>query len=308
MKQVLFFDQTTEAIRELTAVLDNFASALIAIRNMRCEVRGVLAECPEFTEEMFHARYHFDNKIRWKNYKTIFNIQPFAIQEEAFTRYLLISTFMIFEGWLDRMRRAGVITGNMSQSLQCPSLASNSLNAHTQTNMSAIMTSVFYPCYQANKKYNYVNIVAMLYCFQMFKKIRNSLVHAGRSVTQQCLSAFQDYQQYCTCASLGVSEVPQINSLVLGNTLVPSFRGVIGFTDIVIRILISYDCELVKTSMAEQYFLTKFHQAKVTNGFPSSNRGKALKELSARIRKCGFIIPANVSTLQSFLVSKGYNC
>ena len=56
MKQVLLFEQTTEAIRELTAVLDNFASALIAIRNMRCEVRGVLAECPEFTEEMFHAR------------------------------------------------------------------------------------------------------------------------------------------------------------------------------------------------------------------------------------------------------------
>ena len=74
----------------------------------------------------------------------------------------------------------------------------------------------------------------MLYCFQMFKKIRNSLFHSGRSVTQQCLNAFQDYQQYCTCASLGVSEVPQINSLVLGNTLVPSFRG----GGLVLRILL----------------------------------------------------------------------
>lgn len=308
MKQMLFFEQTTSSIKELNAVIDNFASALIAIRNLRCEVRGILAECPDFTEEMFHVRYHFDKKIRWKNYRTKFEALPFSEQEEAFTWYLLYSTCAVFEGWLAKMKEAGLITSTMIKDLQFPVSAANKMNAHISADTSQIMTSAFYPSYRTNKKYSYQNITALLYCYRTFKEMRNALVHSGKIATQKCVAAYCDYQNNCTTVTLGTKEIPVVHSMSLGAPIVPSFRGVIGFTDIVIRILISYDTELIRTKVAEQYFLNKYRAIPESRNLPSANRGKANRQFLSKIRKCGFSISGCVSDLQKFLTMHGFNC
>lgn len=308
MKQNLFFEETTAAIKELNSIIDNFASALIAIRNLRCEVRGVLAECPEFTEEMFHARYHFDEKIRWKNYKTIFDIQPFSAQEEAFTWYLLYSTCAVFEGWLAKMKEARLITLPMVKDLQFPVVAASKMNTYISADTSQMMTNVFYPAYKANRKYSYQNITALLYCYRIFKEMRNALVHNGKVATQQCVNAFADYQNQCTPVTLGAKETPVVNHVSLDAPIVPSFRGVIGFTDIVIRILISYDCELIRTRGAEQYFLDKYKSMPESRNLPSANKVKANRQFLSKIRKCGFSIGSRVSDLQTFLISQGFIC
>ena len=308
MKQKLFFEETTAAIKELNAIIDNFASALIAIRNLRCEVKGVLAEYPEFTEEMFHARYHFDEKIGWKNYKTLFSTQPFSVQEEAFTWYLLYSTCAVFEGWLARMSNLGLIAQSMPKKLQFPVRGTREMNAYVTANTSHVMKNVFYSAYKVNKKYSYQNITALLYCYRMFKEMRNALVHNGKVATQECVDAFSDYQNNCSTVTLGTKETPIVSNVLLNAPIVPSFRGVIGFTDIVIRILISYDCELIQTQGAERYFLDKYRRLPESRNLPSANRGKANKQFLSKIRKCGFSIGNRVSDLQKYLISQGFTC
>lgn len=306
MRQALFFEQTTEAIKALTGVLDNFASALIAIRNMRCEIRGILAECPDFTEEMFHARYHFDAKMRWKNYKTVFSSQDFAAQEEAFTWYLLNEACTVFEGWLAAMESRGIITHSMVKDLQFPITADNVLSRYINSSNSVAMTTLFYPVYKANKKYSYQRINATLYCYRIFKEIRNSFVHNAKLATQKCLDAYADYVANCSKASLAVVEVPIVNSMILNGKITPSFRGVIGLTDIVIRLLVSYDSELIQTIAAERYFIGKFKASSENRKMLSSNQGKAQKQLIGRIRKCGFAAPVNIEDMKRFLSSNGF--
>ena len=308
MRQALFFEQTTGAIKELTTVLDNFASALIAIRNMRCEIRGILAECPDFTEEMFHTRYHFDAKMRWKNYKTVFSGQEFTVQEEAFTWYLLNEACTVFEGWLAAMESQGIITQSMIKDLQFPEKAGSVLARHINSSNSEAMATLFYPVYKTNKKYSYQRIDAILYCYRVFKEIRNSFVHNAKLTTQRCLDAYADYAANCSKGALAVDEVPIVNSMILNEKISPSFRGVIGFTDIVIRLLVSYDSELIQTNAAERYFLGKFRALSENRKMLSSNQGKAQKQLAGRIRKCGFATPANVQDIKQFLSSKGFAC
>lgn len=306
MRQALFFEQTTEAIRGLTAVLDNFAAALIAIRNMRCEIHGILAECPDFTEEMFHTRYHFDAKMRWKNYKTVFCGQDFSVQEEAFTWYLLNETCTVFEGWLAAMESQRIITRSMIKDLQFPIKADNVLSRYINSSNSAAMTTLFYPVYKTNKKYSYQRINATLYCYRVFKEMRNSFVHNAKLATQKCLDAYADYVANCSKASLAVVEVPIVNSMILNGKITPSFRGVIGLTDVVIRLLVSYDSELIQTIAAERYFIGKFKASSENRKMLSSNQGKAQKQLVGRIRKCGFAAPVNIEDMKRFLSSNGF--
>lgn len=305
MKRNYFFEATTIAIRRLNRAMDDFASALIAIKNMRCHVKGVLSECGTFSESSFESRYGCQSEVNWKNYKNVFSVQPFSQQVQSFTWYLLISTCMVFEGWLAEMKKAKFISGKMEGLLQC-SGATSVISRYVARHKSSLMAGHFYPVYCQGKKYCFSLMEGLIVCYQLFKHMRNCAVHGNGIANSSCVKAYCDFCRRCSTASLGVSELPNVDSIVVGAELCPTFRGVFGFTDIVIRMLVSYDAELLCAQAAEAYFVARYEKANSKTEILSAKPARLARQFSNNVRKSGFRPPQQISQLKDYFADRGY--
>lgn len=306
MKKKLFFDATTEAIRSLGGAMDDFAAALIAIKNMRCEVQGVLSEWPDVTDEKLNARYNCGCGVNWRNYRKPFRDQSFESIVISFSWHLLYSACAVFESWLDKMHQDGFISEYMVKDLQFPLRARKCLNRNLSGNRSTLMRNTMYPAYSQNPKFRLKNIEELLYGYRLFKEMRNSAIHSGRIVTAKCLNAYNAYVIHCSKAALGVTEVPEVDTMVQGAEIIPRFRGMIGFTDLVIKILVTYDAELIKTSNAENYFVKKYEAKCDKHQILSANAAREHKQINNNLSASGFCYIKNTDEIKRYFAGRGF--
>ncbi|EJQ2917600.1 hypothetical protein NYD81_004386, partial [Cronobacter sakazakii] len=103
-----------------------------------------------------------------------------------------------------------------------------------------------------NKKNSKNHINNLMKCYRYFKELRNSLVHSGNISKKSFKDAEANYSSL-TATSLGVQELPEYKQNSDEDRINLSLRGVIGFGEIVLRMISTIDAELVKTTMAEKY-------------------------------------------------------
>lgn len=307
MRQRFFFNATGEAIRKLTGAIDDFSSALIAIKNMRCQVQGVLSECPGYTEPQFNVRYSAIIGFRWKNFRKVFKDDPYEKQVKSFSRYLLFSTCALYDAWIEQLVAERVLPRRLTKSLQFPGEEFR-LKSFVLGNTAAIVSNVFYPYYKKNKKYYYAGIIPLLHCYRVFKEMRNCIIHAGGKASKDFVKAQRAYLHVCTTKSLGQPTLPMGARLSEGDDLNPTYSEVFGFTDVVIRLLASFDAELARTKNGQAYFLRQYMlKTPITMTF-SSKPHKLEHQLKGSVRSAGFDFDVPISPLQTFLRSHGYLC
>ncbi|EOC5746059.1 hypothetical protein ACI5CY_003752, partial [Cronobacter sakazakii] len=177
-------------------------------------------------------------------------------QQNEFSKILLIEFCSLYEIWCE-----GIITELKasidSKSLQFPTLQKSTqgimsvLSSMTQHH-SIMMEKAFYSFYLTNKKNSKNHINNLMKCYRYFKELRNSLVHSGNISKKSFKDAEANYSSL-TATSLGVQELPEYKQNSDEDRINLSLRGVIGFGEIVLRMISTIDAELVKTTMAEKY-------------------------------------------------------
>ena len=76
-------------------------------------------------------------------------------------------------------------------------------------------------------------------------------------VSPRLVTAYNHFLPYANPASLGVKECPDFKTPILNTPAELSLRGVIGFSYIVIQIMLTCDAELLCSQYAEAEFLTR---------------------------------------------------
>lgn len=172
-----------------------------------------------------------------------------------------------------------------------------------RNNRSAVLSNSFYSTYLGKRERCYSKIVALMHCYRVFKEARNCYMHNGSKADIKLTDAYAKYSPFSTPEALDVSEVPEFLSPVLGEEIRLSLRGVVGFSYILIKILVSLDTELLCTANAEEEFISRYKEKHTLLRALKPDADKAKQQVSQYVRQCGFPTPLAVDDLILFLLS-----
>ena len=160
------------------------------------------------------------------------------------------------------------------------------------------MESCFLPTQSKNKKLG-VSIDNALICYRAFKEARNDFTHHGGRASKKTVDAISRYHNE-SAASLGVKEMPQMPTASFGAPIELSLRGVVGFSDIVVKTIAALDLALSNSEFAEKMVVKRWVEKHKGRVFIKAGTSR-----DARITKlavqCGLPRPVDISTLYDYL-------
>lgn len=306
-----FFDATQGAHEQITSLYDFVWPTGVAMWNLRWQVQGFVQVRPDASEAQLSGRFSEGADIHGANLRRACIEHTWEDQKESFARVLLYNCFAIYEGWIaELLEDLGAHTKAREKGLQFatgnpgnPS-AADVINELTSTE-SAEMKSFFYLPLKRNPKYNFSNLANLLICYRYFKELRNSLMHSGGAATQRTVDAYTGYAAIISPSDLGMSELPEHQPVVLGLRPTLSLRGVVGLSEVMLRLLVTLDAELSRSKRSESSFEKRWRQK-----YPkrlqslSANVKKRAKTISKMVEAAGFPKPEHPATLADFLKAK----
>ena len=246
----VFFTATKKALSNITSTYDTVWPTAVGLWNLRCMVNGVKKEYPDITEAELAAKFSLGSGIHGVNYKRAFVDHTWEQQQTKFAWILLNSTIPIFEGWLEELKQ-NCFPDMRVKELQFPGQVQTEVSRLTSS-PSTILSNSFYSTYSGKRDRCYSQIDALLHCYRVFKEARNCYMHNGSKADAKLVNAYALYTPFATPAALCVSEVPEFPIPALGDEIQISLRGVVGFSYILIKILVSLDTELLCAANAER--------------------------------------------------------
>ena len=306
--QDVFFTATKKALSNITSIYDTVWPIAVGLWNLRCMVNGVRTEYPSITEGELASKFSIGSGIHGVNYKRAFIENSWEKQQAKFAWILLNSTIPIFEGWLEELKQT-IFQDIKVKDLQFPDKVQGEITRLKQS-PSTILTAAFYPTYSAKRDRCYANIEALMKCYRVFKEARNCYMHNGLRADQKLIDAYNNYAPVATKADLCVSEVPEFPIPVLNSEIQLSLRGVVGFSYIIIKILVSLDTELICSSAAENEFLSRYKekqrdkQGNFIMRTLKPDHDQAKKQIQSYIRQSGFCTPQVTDDMVDYLLRK----
>ena len=298
----VFFTSTQRALDNITSTFDMIWPISVGLWNLRCMVNGVRKEYPEITESELTAKYSQGSGIHGVNYKRAFSETTWEQQQVNLAWILLNNMIPVFEGWLEELKQKHFPNMN-TKSLQFPSKARSEVN-QLISNPSTLLKNAFYSTYLGKRDRCYSNIDSLLYCYRVFKEARNCYMHNGSFANKNLIDAYNEYKSTATLSSLCVSEVPDFPAPVLDSKITISLRGVVGFSYILIKLLVSIDTELLQSSNAEEEFIARYKLKHTIVRTLKADVEGARGQVRQYVKQCGFPTPMNIDDMITFLVDK----
>ncbi len=301
MKDV-FFSATKNALENITETFDSVWPIAVGLWNLRCSVNEVKLDNPGITEKELALKYTEGSGIHGVNYKRSFFERTWEQQQSDFAWILLNSTFPIYEEWLAELKSSFFKSMNVRK-MQLPYDIRNEVSRLT-SNRSSVLENSFYSAYCSKRDRNYSNIEALMVCFRVFKEARNCYMHNGAKANQRMIDSYQEYIKKTSKTTLGVTEVPVFFQPTLNEEIQLSLRGVVGFSYILIKILVSLDTELLRSSDAERELINRFKEKHTILRTLKSDVQKAKIQVRQYIKQCSFPDPDSVEEVMHFLLNK----
>lgn len=239
--------------------------------------------------------------IRGVNYKKAFTVHTWEKQQTDFAWILLNSTIPIFEGWLEELK-GNIFTGMNVKDMQYPSKIKTEVTRLT-TNRSSVLENSFYTAYSHKRDRCYSSIEALMHCYRIFKEARNCYMHNAALADNKLVNAYNQYLPFSNTSSLDVDEVPQFFPPVHNEPIQISLRGVVGFSYIVIKIIVSLDAELLRSKQAESEFIYRYKLKHSILRTLKTDSAKAKKQVAQYVQQCGMPHPQAVDEIMDFLLS-----
>lgn len=289
----------------ITEIFDLVHPITISVWNMKSEIAGIKAIYPEISESKLNNRYNYASVVHGVNYKRTFIDLSWEEFQEKLAWLLLSNLFAIYEGWLAELKED--CFPNMDiKNMQFPTVGTtkgiyNEINKFTASS-STLTSACFYAKYSSKRHYSLVPLDNLVYCYRYFKELRNCYIHNGIKVSQKLCDAYLAFLPYHSDTALGIKESLEIHSPILGDSCSVSLRGVIGFSEIILNMMVTCDAELSKAKEGEDYLLKQLKQVhtqlRCLNGDPE----KSKKQAGRFCVKAGFVMPDDLETMKQYLL------
>ena len=223
-------------------------------------------------------------------------------QQQDLAIILLNNLFPVYEEWLKVVQEEVNIKWKKEE-LQYPQRAKKEIE-NCIPNKSKVMHESFFATYCKLHNRSVDHIDNYLYCYRVFKEARNCYIHRGGIADGRLVQAYRDYQQgkHNTCQALDVKEVPEFMEPIDGKQVNISLRGIVGFSYIIIKLILSLETVLIEAPEAENFFIKKCKSQKILAPTLSGDEKKSQMQIKRFIAKCGFEKPNCVDVLKTLLL------
>jgi hypothetical protein len=315
MANFLFFEASRRTFDQVTGMFDFFWPTAAAMWNLRWQVDGYLRVRPDVTPTELSNRFVVGSDIHGANLKRACVEQTWEKQQEEFAKFLLINIFAIHESYLKIvLDDIGRHNQDLVKQLQFPTGIGRTgqktgvWGAIDNITLleSTMLKNAFYSSLLAHSKNKKANLDNLMKCYRYFKECRNSLAHNGGSADVKAVAAYNDFTLVANTRDLGVKEVPHHSAIILGAPIHLSLRGVVGFCDIVLKIIVTIDAELSRSTSSEKIFKKywfEMHGRKYT--LKTNNAEKKARQLSRLVGKLHLPLPRTTDEIELYLKNNG---
>jgi hypothetical protein len=240
------FEATDDAMAEITRLYDFVWPTALALWNLRWQVDGYMRAAPDASHADFQARFAAGSDIRGADVRSMITRITWDAQKERFAEVLLTNLFAIYENWADLLadRVAGFQGKDLAHYGNGTSHGALAFIASANQTQSRVMSSCFKPTFERHKDYHLPILEEMLKCYRYFKETRNCLVHKGAIADQRVAESYSAFQPVSSAASLKMKGTIQHSPAIVGKRVDLSLRGVVGFSAIMRRLMVSIDAAI----------------------------------------------------------------
>lgn len=306
-----FFRATQNALNSLTSMSDLVHSLTVAMWNTRSQVIGTYTIYPEVTGKQLAAKYGLGSGIHGVNYKRTFVDTSWEAHQESIAWLFLNNIIPIYEAWTASLQTEAfpVTNGNISAgAMKNPITAAGGgivgeINRLTASE-SQIIKDAFYSQYASKKHRCFANLNNLLICFRYFKQMRNCYMHNNGKANSDLIDRYNEFSNITSASDLNMSEIPEHYAPALNDKIRISLRGVIGFSQVVIQIMLTSDTELLRSQYAEKEMLERLRKVLPAPKTINSNRTRAARQITGIFRAAGYIEPdlSNLTAIVRFLI------
>lgn len=282
-----YFPASKKALDNLTEMYDLMWAMTAALWNMRCNVKGFLVEAPDASESLLNQRFASGCEGIKLNFKASIIEQTWEQNKEGIAWYMLGSLCSIFESWIANMKNEH-FSAMCDKKMQFPNSAKKEIQKLLVKHPKWIEKTI-YTSYASHKKIDFSKLDNMLYCYRVFKEMRNCYMHNGCIPTNEACQAYNEYTKYVQAnGDLNVKELPKMNPIIQGVKIKPILRGVVGLSQILISIILTVDAELIKTNEAVSLFNDTVSNSNLFRKMTlSPDTSKACRQIKKVLRNCG---------------------
>lgn len=298
-----FFKCTTDALSNITSLFDMIWPLSAGLWNLRAAVHGIQSIYPGIKPKQLTDKFSVGSGIHGVNYQRAFCETTWETQKEELAWILLNSVIPIYEGWLQALKST-YFADMKDKDLQFAQKICAEVARLTAT-QSNVMKQSFYGTYSTKIHRSYSSIEALLCCYRVFKEMRNCYMHNGRRCNEKLMQAYVEYTPYANPTSLNVKEAPMIYEPDEGNLIQTDLRGVVGFSHIVLKIIVSLDAELLCAENAEREFVSRYKETHPTKRTLKPDKKAAMEQIKHYVRKCHFVTPADPAGMMNLLLNEG---
>lgn len=305
--------ETNDAIEEITKLFHFVWPAALGLWNLRLLVEGYekITENPKKID--INARLATGSGIFGCDLIGMCKDYTWENQKEVFAEILLTNLFSIYDGWAESIAD-GMNSNSSGIKINAKDFyrIDENLNAKINNVIKNINTDNYdnglklflMPTFRQNKKYSFSKIDNLIMCYLFFKESRNSIIHRNGIADKKLMDAYDRFLNCATPSDLGVKEVPEYIKPVLGDKVSLSLRGVVGFSEIIIRIIITVDAEISASGLAKRAICKKLKNS-VGGGVStiSGDGAKAYRKICGIFRKADLPKPKNhIDQLREWMI------
>jgi hypothetical protein len=306
----LFFRASEDALDNITAAFDISHPLRVSFRYTR-KVLNDLNSCSEHVDtKLCEETINSDGYIHGVNYKRAFFDTSYEEQEEKLAWFLLNNLFAIHEGWAERIYseifdKSGYKQRTFIQNLEYEDLSSKFNSYFTpRSKESSLLCQNFFSEYKVNSRLDFSKLDNYMLCYRYFKEARNCYMHKNFIASQNLMKCYNKFKPVATASDLDLDEMLVIIPPVLGSPVKLSIRGVIGFSQIIKRIIVVSDTYLLKNLAAEKEILSRKPNTWKCRTL-SSKPNRAKEQITHFCNKAGLLRPTYTEELKLFLISNG---
>lgn len=317
--RTLFFESSQSITKRLGELFDFFWPAMAGLWNLRWQVHGFSNVTGKREALELYAKFVEGSGVTSANLKVACLETKWTEQKEQFARFLLVELCALYEGWLEDVVPRVVSTTHVKKvqdNLQFPSSTSPrkpglaGAIAIINASPSSLLKTEFFPSLSANVRNSWVNRENLLHGYRYFKEIRNALIHRGGLATQTNLDTRAKFVSI-PMMDLGLRKPPLAPAALLGQRLRLELSDMVGLSNIVHRLIVTFDAALAVSVKAEDELWERLHDSY----FSTKAKGKhkpwspdpKKREINLRslLASAKLPYPVNISNLATLLPSHG---
>lgn len=257
-----FFQNTNDLHAEIVALHDFVLPTATALWNFRNVIGQEFKEDPLVPASKLAIKYNTAPGTREStNLVVPFRSHSWDMQRERLAEVALINVIALFEMWCDEVcdifRRS-----DLAIKLQHPTNSTGTGGVRfalreMQSARSMIIANSVQSVLRNARKYSYASLDNLMKCFRYFKEVRNCLMHRGRKCEGKLWGAQSEFIPVSTQSALGMDFVPEHQIANQGDEIHVSLHGVLGFTEVILRIVTTIDADLAATEEGEQVIIAR---------------------------------------------------